>query len=449
MKSLQFPRQGALFEDIASPLDKFNERFRYALRENALTDGFFSLKGDKSDHYLFITEGRIHSAGTIKEKEFSSIPIREFFKNYSKLSAPLLSFFYTDEALVKSIICLFQHSPTMQATTDLVDVEEVVEKIQVEGKDTVLSISDGEKVSIAICIGGEPTALYFAEETEAIREETPLEQLLVFIYSKAKEKPLEIDIYQDIVINPAIDSGFPELELPEDIVGFFTRPRPTVTLKLKDNVVGRFPIKGKVLTIGRSSENDVVIANPAVSRKHARVVEEGGKFYIEDLNSVNGTFVNGIKVTKKQLKHGDEIFIGEHRLIFEEGKKPSPGLPETATKDKKTVLVDTSFFRQIQQAANKKEGRVLELVFPNRRVFRVDRFPFFIGTSNEANLKLEGMFIGKVQATIEQKEDGSFAIIHQGGLSSTKVNGKKITEITLNNGDKIEIGKYLFTCRIR
>jgi len=197
MKSLQFPRQGALFEDIASPLDKFNERFRYALRENALTDGFFSLKGDKSDHYLFITEGRIHSAGTIKEKEFSSIPIREFFKNYSKLSAPLLSFFYTDEALVKSIICLFQHSPTMQATT----------------------------VSIAICIGGEPTALYFAEETEAIREETPLEQLLVFIYSTAKEKPLEIDIYQDIVINPAIDSGFPELELPEDIVGFFTRPR--------------------------------------------------------------------------------------------------------------------------------------------------------------------------------------------------------------------------------
>jgi pSer/pThr/pTyr-binding forkhead associated (FHA) protein len=451
MKLVQFPAGGALFQNIETPLDRFNERFRYAVRENAFTDGFFLIEGINTCHYLFVTEGGIYTAGTIKGKRFGSISIREFFKIYSKLKAPPLSFFHGDEALVKSIICLFQHTPTMQATTDIVDVEEVLDKIRTRGSDTVLAIRDKERISIAICIGGEPTALYFAEKTAAIREETPLDQLLVFIYSKAKESPLEIDIYQDIVINPAMDSGFPDMEPPGDIVGLFTKARPTLILKLKETLVGKFPLKGTSLIIGRSSDNDVVIANPAVSRKHAQLVEEGGKFYIEDLNSVNGTFVNGIKVTKKQLKNGDVVLIGEHRLIFEEGKTTVSGAGGTETRDKKTVLVDTSFFRQIQQTADKDKGEkgVLELILPNRRVFRVDRIPFLIGNSNQAQLRLEGVFISRVQAEIQQKEDGSYIIIHRGTFTSTKVNGEKVEDTVLRNGDRIEIGRYILTCRMR
>ena len=74
---------------------------------------------------------------------------------------------------------------------------------------------------------------------------------------------------------------------------------------------GEFPLKGdKQIVIGRSSELDMVLVEDMVSRKHARITLRGGGISIEDLNSTNGTFVNGEKVQQSRLKEGDRILIG-------------------------------------------------------------------------------------------------------------------------------------------
>ncbi len=74
---------------------------------------------------------------------------------------------------------------------------------------------------------------------------------------------------------------------------------------------GEFPLKNdKQLTIGRSSELDMVLVEDMVSRKHARITLTNGKITIEDLGSTNGTFVNGEKVKTSRLKEGDRILIG-------------------------------------------------------------------------------------------------------------------------------------------
>jgi pSer/pThr/pTyr-binding forkhead associated (FHA) protein len=68
---------------------------------------------------------------------------------------------------------------------------------------------------------------------------------------------------------------------------------PSLTLKFKENVIGRFPVlKGKSLTIGRRKDNDVVIDNLAVSGHHAKVDAVGDAFVLVDLQSKNGSFVN-------------------------------------------------------------------------------------------------------------------------------------------------------------
>ena len=71
------------------------------------------------------------------------------------------------------------------------------------------------------------------------------------------------------------------------------------------------------LTIGRNSDNDVVLTHPQVSAHHARLVREGGTYRILDQNSTNHVYVNSQLVTSQVLRLGDEIRIGPFRLLFE------------------------------------------------------------------------------------------------------------------------------------
>jgi phosphoserine phosphatase RsbU/P len=64
-------------------------------------------------------------------------------------------------------------------------------------------------------------------------------------------------------------------------------------------------------TVGRLTDNDLVIADPRVTRKHAELISEGGDFYVVDLGSKHGTFVNGEKVTKQRLSRNDRVQFGE------------------------------------------------------------------------------------------------------------------------------------------
>ena len=70
------------------------------------------------------------------------------------------------------------------------------------------------------------------------------------------------------------------------------------------------------ITIGREPSGDVVIDHPVVSARHAEIVKQGDKFFIVDLGSTNGTFVNGIKVKRHQLAELDRIVVGPSELHF-------------------------------------------------------------------------------------------------------------------------------------
>ncbi|MGN0401596.1 MAG: DUF6382 domain-containing protein [Acetatifactor sp.] len=80
-------------------------------------------------------------------------------------------------------------------------------------------------------------------------------------------------------------------------------------------------IDDTVLTLGKKKgEADAVLEDASVSRLHARIVREKDKYYIEDLNSTNGTFKNGLQLQpyeKRELDEGDEIRLGRVALIFE------------------------------------------------------------------------------------------------------------------------------------
>ena len=75
--------------------------------------------------------------------------------------------------------------------------------------------------------------------------------------------------------------------------------------------------QGDRTTIGRSPDNDIFLDDVTVSRKHAVVLQSGGELRIEDLGSLNGTFVNRRRIdSATRLESGDEVQIGKYRLSF-------------------------------------------------------------------------------------------------------------------------------------
>ena len=72
------------------------------------------------------------------------------------------------------------------------------------------------------------------------------------------------------------------------------------------------------VSLGRTSDNDFVLLDPGVSRKHALIVQEKGKIVIQDLGSANGVTVNGNGVSRQELNSGDRIALGPVVLLFEE-----------------------------------------------------------------------------------------------------------------------------------
>ncbi|MEJ2734447.1 MAG: FHA domain-containing protein, partial [Anaerolineae bacterium] len=79
---------------------------------------------------------------------------------------------------------------------------------------------------------------------------------------------------------------------------------------------GRHPLSPEGTSIGRSRDSDIHVAAERASRRHARIELQQCVYVILDLDSANGTFVNGQRISRQALSNGDEILIGETRLRF-------------------------------------------------------------------------------------------------------------------------------------
>jgi predicted component of type VI protein secretion system len=97
-----------------------------------------------------------------------------------------------------------------------------------------------------------------------------------------------------------------------------------------------FSLEGDQLLIGRDSSSSIAINDAEISRKHARLNFQGGKYVIEDLGSTNGTFVNGQRlVSPVVLKSGDVVSLGEQIVLMYEALSSDPG--ETVISARKSV----------------------------------------------------------------------------------------------------------------
>ena len=99
------------------------------------------------------------------------------------------------------------------------------------------------------------------------------------------------------------------------------------------------PLSGREVVFGRSEDSDVVLIADEVSRHHAKIVLEGERVILRDLNSLNGTYVNRQRIVERVLSHTDEIWFGSKcRMVYRDDTHfGRPGTEKKATDSKLIV----------------------------------------------------------------------------------------------------------------
>jgi hypothetical protein len=164
-----------------------------------------------------------------------------------------------------------------------------------------------------------------------------------------------------------------------------------LVLSLDGQVLAEYNMSKERYTIGRLPDNDIRIDNPAVSGHHALIINILNDSFLEDLNSTNGTYVNGKIVKKHAMQHGDVITVGHHSLRFIDSEADEP-----ADEFEKTMVISS------REAANLKvpgmtvrEAAPAQAAAPGATA-APGAFSFSAGVLPKARLQvLSGQFAGR------------------------------------------------------
>lgn len=219
-----------------------------------------------------------------------------------------------------------------------------------------------------------------------------------------------------------------------------------IHLKFKNAVLKEVPLTGvQLLTIGRKEGNDLVIDNPAISGSHAQIVQEEENFFIEDLGSTNGTYVNGQKITRHILKSSDTVLIGNHTIEFfseKPGEAESPKPAPRARSMGETMIIAPAEQKIIMAATEKMEvlgGFIIIQGDTDKKEYLLKDRITTIGKDAAALIPLKGFFAPKVAALVNRRKDGYFISPSSG--KDLKINDQKVTQrYDLKDGDMVEIG---------
>jgi hypothetical protein len=196
---------------------------------------------------------------------------------------------------------------------------------------------------------------------------------------------------------------------------------PKIFLKFHEQVLKEIPLDKPQFTVGRKPDNDLVIDDPAVSGHHALIFSEEGAFFIEDLGSTNGTFVNDAKIQEEKLKHGDCIAIGKHVLMYQdEIAAPPPLTKETEHKEPlKTVPGNMKTAAVGGKAAEKIGWLTVVSGETDRKEYELTGRLTVIGAEDTGTVRLTGWFAPKNAALISRRGSAYFISVPEGAKKIT------------------------------
>ncbi|MCX5785818.1 MAG: FHA domain-containing protein [Elusimicrobia bacterium] len=230
---------------------------------------------------------------------------------------------------------------------------------------------------------------------------------------------------------------------------------PKLLLKLEAAVIKEITLDKPVFTIGRKPDNDIALDHATVSGHHCKIYSAGGSWFVEDLNSTNGIFVNGKRALKAGLRQNDAIAIAKYSLIFSDDGGPEAqsaqqtGAPAAQCAQRTGVPAAPQPRQELpqQKTIPKAALEVLENPAGDKKEFELTASSSYIGKSSQANIpyKAGGLFGSgpDMAAVITRRPEGYFLSPVKEGY--TKHNGDPLNaKIPLKDDDIIAVGSTKF-----
>lgn len=289
--------------------------------------GFIKVVSGESLYLLFFYNSRPYSAAKLNNNVPSTISLRAYFSALGSLksSKAVLSIHATDPVLLKSLLIFFQNPATVKAPAHLLNLETTIGQIRREGSDALILLQKQQHINLFFFKNNTPGAAYYADTAFQIATNTTIESQML-TYALQPGDQIKASIYRVTATSEDSDSmTLSKLEMLGLIRGEDKQEVPGENLVLK---VLSGPQQGEVLTgsvpciFGRK-DTDIVIKDPLVSKRHAVLQLVNGILLLMDMNSTNGTFVNGGRIKQQAITQGDVIMLGETTMSVEKLSIPA------------------------------------------------------------------------------------------------------------------------------
>lgn len=235
-----------------------------------------------------------------------------------------------------------------------------------------------------------------------------------------------------------------------------------------------YEFEKSLITVGRLPQNDIPINSMSISRMHLKVAYDWEKeaYFATDLNSLNGTFINGEKISgDTQLESGVKLVSGQFVIVLEFVGTPSqeeanngisydsPAEMTNAGADESNVFSVSSdgLFFSNKVATGKKDDAIEEIPVKaflielnNKIIYKINKREMTFGNAASDDFYIEsGVFASENMATLTVGDDWDYLLQSNTMIGKFKLNGVKVNKGFLQNKDRIEFGSSVFTFKLK
>lgn len=215
----------------------------------------------------------------------------------------------------------------------------------------------------------------------------------------------------------------------------------------------KIPLSDSESRIGRAPGSEILLGGQGISREHAKILREGEHFFLVDLESGNGTFLNGHKVQSRQkilLRHHDQITILPYHLRFLEERGPfSESLREEEEKTDANIL-EVKLLKKVLDAVDADKQPSIEILSGTaqgqRFLLSDEEEELILGRDPVCQIHVPDEVISRQHAKIVRRW-GGIALIDIESKNGTYLNNKRVQEEFLHDGDRFALGTTVFLFR--
>ncbi|WP_437275988.1 FHA domain-containing protein [Sorangium sp. So ce375] len=193
------------------------------------------------------------------------------------------------------------------------------------------------------------------------------------------------------------------------------------------------PLAHEEYALGRGESNSIRLTDRNVSRTHATLAKNGQGWVIRDLNSYNGTYVNGGRVNGEQhLRHGDLVQLGDYRIeIVDEALSSAVTSPTPPPGSRSTAHLPL----------HTRPNRLVMVVGPTPGAeFPLDGERFTIGRSEDATISINHSSVSRLHAELISLGNGRYEVVDKQSANGVRINGVELKRGLLEAGDALELG---------